>query len=266
MRYLDFLATVHRLLRPSTYLEIGIRNGVSLSLSQCRSIGVDPNYQVTAELDGDFALFRTSSDEYFSRPDPLAATRGIPFDLSFIDGLHLFEFALRDFINAERHSSARSVIIFDDVMPRSIDEAARVRHTKGWTGDVYAMVEVLARFRPELTVLPVGTKPTGLLLVLGLDPDNTTLADNYQALVAEYRRPDPQPVPVTLLDRLSILSPQRVLAADFWDILAGTDRSSSADAVRPALAERLGRTLGPAFGARGGHHESDLQAVPPTAR
>ena len=70
-----------------------------------------------------------------------------------------------------------------------------MRHTRAWTGDVYSIIAVLARYRPELTVIPVDTTPTGLLLVLGLDPQNETLADRYHEILAEHRQPDPQPVP-----------------------------------------------------------------------
>lgn len=247
--YYSFLAKVHERLRPSTYLEIGIRNGMSLALARCRAVGIDPAFSITAEIDNDVALFRTSSDEYFTRVDPLAPTSGRPFDLAFIDGLHLLEFAFRDFINAERYSTAKSVIVFDDVLPRSIDEAARDRHTNGWTGDVYSMIDILARYRPELTVLPVGTRPTGLLLVLGLDPLNTVLSDSYQDILKEYRRPDPQPVPDELLDRLSVVHPRRVLEADFWDLLADSAPDVSPAALRTELGPLLGQ-LGPAFGPR----------------
>ena len=123
MYYYDFLRQVHARLSPQAYLEVGIRNGGSLALSRCRSVGIDPAFNIRAELDGDYAIFRTTSDEYFARPDPLAATRGTPFDLAFIDGLHLFEFAFRDFVNAERHSSPHGVIVFDDVLPRNVDQA-----------------------------------------------------------------------------------------------------------------------------------------------
>ena len=155
MYYRRFLAAVHELLQPTHYLEIGVREGRSLALARCPAVGIDPFYAIDVELSNHVTLFRTTSDEYFARPEPLAATGGEPFDLSFIDGLHLFEFAYRDFINAERHSSARGVIIFDDVLPRSVDEAARERHTATWTGDVYPMLAVLARYRPDLIVLPV---------------------------------------------------------------------------------------------------------------
>src|SRR4051794_9957173 len=112
MLYRHFLARVHELLRPGQYLEIGVRSRDSPALPPCPVLGIDPYYAITAELHNAVHLFRTTSDEYFSRPDPLAPTGGERFDLSFIDGLHLFEFAFRDFINAERYSSAGGVIIF----------------------------------------------------------------------------------------------------------------------------------------------------------
>jgi hypothetical protein len=252
MYYYSFLAELHRRLAPRAYLEIGVREGGSLAQSHCRSVGIDPAYAITYELDTDVALFRTTSDEYFARPDPLAATGGTPFDLAFIDGLHLFEYAFRDFMNAERHSSPRGVIVFDDVLPRSVAEAARQRHTLGWTGDVYGMLEVLAQYRPDLVVIPVGTLPTGLLLVTGLDPENTTLADHFDEIIARYRRPDPQPVPPLLLDRLTVLPPHRLLESDLLEVLAGAnDSAASVTDLRRQIAECVARTLGPAFAPAG---------------
>jgi hypothetical protein len=247
MRYLTFLEAVHQLLKPARYLEIGLRRGHSLALARCRAVGIDPTFAIDAEIDCDLALFRTTSDEYFARDDPLAPTGGRPFDLAFIDGLHLFEFALRDFINTERHCSAKSLIILDDVLPRTIDEAARLRHTAAWTGDVYRIIAVLARYRPELTVIPVGTTPTGLLLVMGLDPQNTVLADNYEAILAEFRSADPQPVPPALLDRWTIAAPRRVLEADFWSVLSAASVGSPPQDVRPQLAQCVGTSLGSAY-------------------
>ena len=249
MRYLSFLRKVHRLLAPERYLEIGIRSGTSLALARCRAVGIDPSFAIKAEINCDVALFRTTTDEYFARDQPLWPTGGKPFDLVFIDGLHLVEFALRDFIYAERYSSARSLIILDDVLPRTVDEAARVRHTTAWTGDVYRITAVLAKYRPELTVIPVATTPTGLLLVMGLDPHNTVLADNYDAILAEFRSVDPQPVPADLLDRWGVAAPRRVLEADFWSVLSTAPLESSPQDVRPKLAQRVSTSLGPAFAA-----------------
>lgn len=244
MRYLDFLRVLHERLAPATYLEIGVRNGTSLALSRCRSVGVDPAYRVTAELDGDVALFRTISDEYFSRPEPLAPFGGRPVDLAFIDGLHLFEFALRDFVNVERHATPSSVVIFDDVFPRTVGEAARERHTKSWTGDVYKVLGVLQEHRPDLVCLRVGTEPTGLLVVLGLDPTSTVLADGYDGIVAEHVTPDPQQVPADILSRITALPPQRVLDAPMWQLLRDAAPEGDPERLRVQLRAVVRANLG----------------------
>jgi hypothetical protein len=244
LRYLDFLGVLHERLAPTTYLEVGVRNGDSLALSRCRSVGIDPAYQLTAELDVDLALFRTVSDEYFSRPEPLAPFGGKPVDLAFIDGLHLFEFALRDFINVERHATPSSVIIFDDVFPRTVDEAARERHTRSWTGDVFKVLGVLQEHRPDLTCLRVGTEPTGLLMVLGLDPTSTVLPDAYDRIVAERVRPDPQQVPADILAPITAQPPQRVLDTPLWSMLRDADPAGDAGRLRGELRELVRTRLG----------------------
>ena len=244
MRYLDFLRVLHDRLSPATYLEVGVRNGVSLSLSRCRSVGIDPAYNVTAELDGDIALFRTISDEYFSRPDPLRPFGGRPVDLAFIDGLHLFEFAFRDFINIERLATTSSVIIFDDVFPSTVDQAARKRHTKKWTGDVYKVLAVLHEHRPDLTCLRVGTQPTGLFIVVGLDPTSTVLTQAYDRIVAEHVQPDPQQVPADILSRITALPPRRVLDTPIWQLLRDADPGDDPEPLRAQLRDMVRANLG----------------------
>lgn len=247
MYYLNFLSQVHQRLQPRAYLEIGVRYGDSLALSRCPSVGIDPAFSVKAELNAPVSLFRTSSDEYFSRKDPLQPTGGEPFDLAFIDGLHIFEFALRDFINAERYATGRGMIIFDDVLPRTVDEAARLRHTTAWTGDVYSVLGVIAKYRPELSVITIGTRPTGLLMITGLDPSSTVLADHYTEILAEFRHADPQPVPEQLLDRLTTADPAKVLESGLPELLADADPKITADGLRPKLTELITATLGPAY-------------------
>ena len=174
MLYLEVLKALHDRLSPTTYLEIGVSRGASLALARCRAVAIDPAFSVTEELDGDVCLIRSTSDDFFATQQLADHTRGLPVDLAFIDGMHLFEFALRDFINVERHATDRSVIVLDDMLPRDADEAARARHTQDWTGDVFRLTGVLRRYRPELIVLPLDAEPTGMLLVAGLDPESTS--------------------------------------------------------------------------------------------
>jgi hypothetical protein len=56
-------------------------------------------------------------------------------------------------------------------------------HRKGWwTGDVWRTALALKRFRPGLTMTAIDAKPTGLLIVSGLEPENTVLLDRLTIL------------------------------------------------------------------------------------
>lgn len=244
---LDFLAEVHRQLRPARYLEIGVRKGHSLALASCPAVGIDPSYSIEAELRGTVSLFRTTSDDYFSQPEPLAPTGGKPFDLSYLDGMHLFEFVLRDLINVERCSSPGGVILVDDVLPRNADEAARVKHTEVWTGDAYQIIGVLRTYRPDLAVVPVATEPAGILLLAGLDPGSTVLADRYDQIVSEFRATDPQPVPADLIERLDAQPARRVLDSGLWEALRSVTDEDGPVSIRHRIASSLSGELGPVY-------------------
>jgi hypothetical protein len=261
MRRHEFLSHLHRLVAPRNYLEIGVSDGRSLTLAGVPAIGIDPAPKVKAPLGPDAKVVRATSDTFFARADPLEHLRNEPrsvrdrllgrapvarahgsatLDLAFIDGMHLLEFALRDFMNVERHASWTSVIVFDDVLPRDVDEAARDRHTKFWAGDVYKIIEVLRRYRPDLVILPVDTAPTGTLVVIGGDPANQVLRTAYDEIVRTSVVPDPQAVPEYVLARRDAVAPERVVEAGVWpDLIRGregrVDRAIGYDRIREEL-------------------------------
>ncbi len=262
----EFLRFLHALAKPRTYLEIGVNDGRSLALASAPSIGVDPAYRIKVPIEADAQLVKATSDDFFAMADPLAHFRGggnplrrllkgkSPFgrgdgpetvDLAFIDGLHIFEFALRDFMNTERHAAWTSVVVLDDVLPRDVDEAARDRHTKMWAGDVYKTGLVLRQYRPDLVVLPMNTHPTGLLVVLGADPTNETLHKRYADILEEWVRPDPQDVPAEILDRRLATDPKRFLDSPILPLLlrhrdVGTLRDAGYPELREAAAALIG--------------------------
>jgi hypothetical protein len=221
MHYLEFMAALHERLAPRTYLEIGVAEGHSLAVSRCASIGIDPDFAVNQELLAPAALRRCTSDEYFQSLSAGSQTPfgELPIDLTYIDGMHLFENALRDFIGAERYSSPSSVIAFDDVLPRNIEETARNRAALPWTGDVFRIRFALARHRPNLRQVLVDTEPTGTLLVARLDPRSRDLSVRVDEIVRDYVQPDPQPVPAEVLSRTGAVTPKRALSLKLWDQL-----------------------------------------------
>lgn len=181
-RYLTALARLHRSVSPRGYLEIGVAAGNSLALAKCPAIGIDPAPRVGQRVFRDTALYEMTSDDYFDgHHDP-----GFPVDLAFIDGNHLFEFVLRDFINVEAVSNDNTVIVVDDITPGNPRHASRVRETTYWTGDVWKLALVLHHHRPELNLRFLNTSPAGMLVVTGANHRNTVLRDNYSRLVKDY--------------------------------------------------------------------------------
>jgi len=203
--YLDFLRTLHQELAPRNYLEIGVRNGNSLRLAQCPSIGVDPAPELGEQPPRSAKIFPTTSDEFFDFDAAEALPDGV--DLALIDGMHWFEYALRDFINLERYSRPETLIIVDDIFPNHHVQALRSRKCRVWTGDVWKLHECLKTYRADLVLIPVDTSPTGSLLITNLDSNNRTLVEQYNPIVREFVSDTPLAPPPQVLERNGSFEP-----------------------------------------------------------
>lgn len=204
--YLEVMEDIHAHLEPTQYLEIGIRNGRSLALADCPAIGIDPAPMITAQLGDHVQVIDSTSDDYFFARAGSTSDQILP-DLVFIDGMHLFEFALRDFMNVERHASATTLAVIDDIYPNHPEQATRNRSTRVWMGDVWKLHLLLRETRPDLTLLPLDTQPSGLLLIAGLDPRNQVLWQRYNPLVRQYRDKLSERPPEHVLNRQDAVDP-----------------------------------------------------------
>jgi hypothetical protein len=194
--YADFLARYIRESGARTYLEIGVNDGASLSRVQAdTAIGVDPSFSLAFNVAGSkraVHLFQETSDAFFASPEARAWTGGI--DFAFLDGMHLVEYLLRDFFNTEALCTSKSIIAMHDCMPFTAAMIARDNrrelrtdpHADAWTGDVWKIVPILKKHRPDLRVALVDCFPTGLVCVSNLDPISTVLKDSYAAIVGEF--------------------------------------------------------------------------------
>lgn len=225
----SLLATMHDLLEPRTYFEIGVDQGQSLTLSNTRTVAVDPAYRITRSIQCDVHTYLQTSDDFFAAPGNFDHFGELPVDLAFIDGMHLAEFAFRDFMNAEKHMSPGGVVILDDMLPRNSLEAQRIRRTSAWAGDVYKVHELLRRHRPDLTLLPINTEPTGSYLIVGLDPTSAVLDDVYAEVLPELSAPDLQTVDPDWLRRTNAYDPKAILSSPVWaQVRSLRDRGASA--------------------------------------
>ena len=233
--YLTTLGRIHETFRPELYLEIGVRGGDSLRLATRQAIGVDPNMSPAAKNTA-AALYHVTSDEFFDRHAREALDR--PADLAFIDGLHLFEYALRDFMNVERRASPSGCIVIDDIFPNHPAQGSRFRRTRAWCGDVWRLLPCLAEQRPDLLLLPLDCSPTGLLLIAGLDPANRQLWQEYNPIVRRYLATDLSEVPAAILNRAGAVDPGATLVHDLLDGLRRLgEQGADAQKVRALCAE-----------------------------
>lgn len=189
--YRDFLDALHQQLRFGWYLEIGTETGLSLAKSRSPSVAVDPTFKIRHNVARNKArlhLFQETSDEFFQAKH--LKTLKIRPDFSFLDGMHLFEYLLRDFMHAEAEGTEGSVIALHDCCPFGHGMTTRDTENRPrgpWTGDVWKLIPILQEHRPDLAIRVFDCAPTGLVVISNLDPKSTILRRAYDRIVARYR-------------------------------------------------------------------------------
>lgn len=201
LHYMDFMAQISRARDSRRYLEIGVSQGHLLSRIHTETaIAVDPSFQISfniSEHKKAVTLIQEPSDTFFTAYDYETLANGKP-DLAFLDGMHTFEYLLRDFYNTEAISSDRTLIVMHDCMPlnaemadrdqkRSAEIGVNTRFPYHWTGDVWKIILIIQKYRPGLRVIYVDCPPTGLVCVTNLDPCSSVLRDRYFEIVDEFR-------------------------------------------------------------------------------
>jgi hypothetical protein len=136
-----------------------------------------------------------TSDRFFEKVN-VELVLGGKIRFAFLDGMHLFEFLLRDFINTERTCHRHSVIALHDCLPTDARYASRFQgdvayrkdsaHPGWWAGDVWKVGVILKRFRPDLRIVALDASPTGLILVTSLDPKSDVLSVSYDKILDEF--------------------------------------------------------------------------------
>ncbi len=193
--YYTLLQMAHRVRRPSVYLEIGVSSGKSLALAgvETLAIGIDPvtavpGNQVFISPENTPRLFKMTSDQFFEETDLRTVMEQPCFDTAFIDGLHLFEQALRDLINLEKFAHPDSIVFIHDCLPVNRTITERVRQTAFWIGDVWKIIPCLKEMRPDLDIVTFPAQPSGLALIRNLDPASTVLERHFDFIVGHYRQ------------------------------------------------------------------------------
>jgi hypothetical protein len=175
-----------------------VETGATLAFAECRAIAIDPLFQFRGDPFGrrrETYLFQMTSDEFFERHD-LRTFFPDGLDFAFLDGMHHFEFLLRDFLNTEKFSHRDTIVGLHDCYPintemanreTNYDRRADMATRRMWTGDVWKLLPILRDFRPDLEVIALDCPPTGLIIVRGLNPASKVLVESYDEIVAKYK-------------------------------------------------------------------------------
>jgi len=203
MQILDFF---HSERTPKTYLEIGVNEGHSIILAnkKTKTIGIDPMNFIVYLLNKNTKMYFMASDDFFEKYDVVKLFKGQKIDLAFIDGMHLFDYALRDFISVEKNCHNDSTIIIHDTIPKDKETSGREMPIGFWTGDVYKIILILKKYRPDLKLYNFGETP-GICIVKNLDPASSVLKDNYDKIIQEYMNLTFDDIQSDLNEQLSVL-------------------------------------------------------------
>ena len=131
------------------YLEIGVRdprhNFERVDAQVKDSVDPAPRRPVK---------FKMTSDAFFA--DRQAAGAAPPYDLAFIDGLHLAEQVERDVVNCLAHLAPEGTIVLHDCNPTSERAQTEVYEPGAhWNGTVWKAWAKLRATRPDLSMCVV---------------------------------------------------------------------------------------------------------------
>jgi tetratricopeptide (TPR) repeat protein len=205
--YFRLLKRIHQHLQPATYVEIGVFRGESLGLvdSSTTAIGIDPDPKLSGPLGANQRIFQETSDDFFAHHDLRTELGDRRLELGFIDGMHHFEFAFRDFVNLERYCVPTGTILIHDCYPLDAYTARRDGEPPFWTGDVWRLVVLLKKYRPDLSVQTVAAPPSGLAIIRNLDPESKLLTERMKEIVDEMLRLDYSDLEREARERLNVI-------------------------------------------------------------
>ncbi len=154
--------------RLNNYLEIGVFNGrVFFRIKSTFKIAVDPAFAFDAfrkigkTVVNPYNVFNRfiekKGDDFFDQDAPqLFAKKSC--EMALIDGMHEYDFALRDVENTLKYLSNDGVIVMHDCNPVTKEEACTFQEWKAkdfkgqWNGDVWKTIMHLRTFRDDINV------------------------------------------------------------------------------------------------------------------
>lgn len=164
MNRLEVIQALMRQKGLKNYLEIGVENGhIFFRIKSNFKVAVDPHFIFDASRRFGKAIlnpynlnnqyFEKTSDAFFAQ-DAQRVFAGQKLQIALIDGMHEYQFALRDVENTLQYLDSKGIIVMHDCNPQSAGAAGRFEdwETGEWNGDVWRTIIHLRSQRPDLHV------------------------------------------------------------------------------------------------------------------
>ena len=150
----------------NNYLEIGVFNGhIFFRVKSNFKVAVDPEFRFGALRKFVKSLlnprnfrnkyFEKTSDAFFQEDAP-SLLNNKKFDIALIDGMHEYEYALRDVENTLQYLSPNGIIVMHDCNPKtklaasSFDEWKQRQFAGTWNGDVWKVMLHMQSLRSDV--------------------------------------------------------------------------------------------------------------------
>ncbi len=168
MNRLEIVQMLLRQRKRNNYLEIGVFNGhIFFRIRSTFKLAVDPDFRFDKiRKTGKTILnpynlynqyFQKTSDDFFSQDAPTVLAEK-KIDVALVDGMHDYDFALRDAENTLRYLSDDGVIVMHDCNPQTREAACSFAEwnarsfTGTWNGDVWKAILHLRSTRNDINV------------------------------------------------------------------------------------------------------------------
>jgi hypothetical protein len=170
LEYLSYIKENYHDQGVNSYLEVGVRwgDGLALAKPDCKSVGVDPNFQINKDLPSDPSLFEITSDDFFFEHSD---TYKNFFELIFLDGLHEARQTAKDIYHSLDVLKEGGEILVHDVLPVTMAVASPEMKTYFWTGNVWQSAAAFCRKEYPLKWEFIDAAPSGLLRLYDIDPE-----------------------------------------------------------------------------------------------
>ncbi|HEV7346903.1 class I SAM-dependent methyltransferase [Telluribacter sp.] len=165
MNRLNVLQSLSRQKKLKNYLEIGVLNGhIFFKIQSHFKVAVDPMFKfdtlrrIGKTIVNPYNLtsqyYEVTSDDFFEQhAHQVFANR--PIDLCLIDGMHAYEYVLRDIENTLKYLSDEGVIVVHDCNPVTPQAGITFQEWNGqgfWNGDVWKAVLHLRSLNKDINV------------------------------------------------------------------------------------------------------------------